>query len=89
MTNPTHTSLPWRIDAVYGVKSDADTELLASTYCEPNPQRNKANAEFIVKACNSHYELLEACKAVLVSIQGADDQLERIVKQAIAKTEGK
>lgn len=28
---------------------------------------NKANAEFIVRACNSHEALVEACKAVVES----------------------
>ena len=26
---------------------------------------NEANAEFIVRACNSHYKLLEACRAFI------------------------
>ena len=58
---------------------------------------DKANAEFIVKACNSHYDLLEALK-------GAQEELRLIrmkdtgavyntviriqIKQAIKKAEG-
>ena len=54
-----------------------------------------ANAQFIVQACNSHYELLEALKK-LVPITWNDGPLakayEAIGKQAeeaIAKAEGK
>lgn len=32
---------------------------------EEYDQADVENAEFIVRACNSHYDLLEACKAAL------------------------
>ena len=28
-------------------------------------EQNKANADFIVKACNSHYSLIDACETAL------------------------
>lgn len=39
--------------------------------------------------CKYAPELLEACKATLIAIQGSDDMLESKIKQAIAKAEGK
>ena len=33
----------------------------------------KANAEFIVRACNSHEELLEAAKEIMESLMGSVD----------------
>lgn len=56
------------------------------------------NAEFIVRACNSHYELLEALKLLLKETQPAyHDCLDNgepechfcIADKAIAKAEGK
>lgn len=48
-----------------------------------------ANARFIVQACNSHYELLEALKKV--SMQAGfepEEEYGKIVLKAIAKGEG-
>ena len=59
----------------------------------------QANAQFIVTACNSFYELLEACKTALevLHISEVYATMKRqcgldgvnIIKQAIAKAEGK
>ncbi len=55
MTDVKHTPLPWaqdaRRDAI--VRSDNEGHLIA--YCGAG---ESANAEFIVKACNSYYKLL-------------------------------
>lgn len=59
------------------------------------PEMAEANASFIVRACNSHYALVEACKAILKDlIEFADRGGLAIVsikqaKQAIALAEGK
>ena len=64
---------------------------------------NRANAQFVVTACNSHYDLLEVLKNAIISIQitklprgsgvASNEQILEIMKQsfeqAIAKAEGK
>ncbi len=67
-------------------------------------KETEANAEFIVRACNNHYELLEACTEADIAIRlmrNSDiekhlhgiDMLYSIIQpklqQAIAKAEGK
>lgn len=57
----------------------------------------KANAAFIVRACNSHDELLEACKRVEYFFQNITDSYKgpnyaeafKAVSSAIAKAEGR
>ena len=53
---------------------------------------NQADAEFIVRACNSHDELLAACKAVAetpwIRTGGRNDEFLRLVDAAIAKAAG-
>ncbi len=40
------------------------------TLCQKGNQgKAKANAKFIVRACNSHYKLLEACKQALADAE--------------------
>ena len=66
--------------------------------------QRKANAQFIVQACNAHDELLEACKTMLkyewgfkqffegtnyAELQEKADKLTNMLQHAIAKTEGK
>ena len=51
-------------------------------------------AQFIVRACNCHYELLEKCKQALTIIRhldrfGAYVSIRIEIEQAIAKAEGK
>ncbi len=75
-----HTSLPWLIfesyDEIKGPGIDSSKAgisiILFGTKHEPDmgiqgrsPKEAKANAKFIVKACNSHYKLLEALKDTL------------------------
>ena len=58
MTNkPEHTALPWK---QYGSEIwQDDTTFIAKVASERIGSR-EANAAFIVRACNSHYELVEA-----------------------------
>lgn len=60
--------------------------------------KNKANAEFIVRAVNSHEELLEASQGLLNALQarlmrtgcnGPEESAIKALKQAIAKAEGR
>jgi len=67
-------------------------------FCPPRYGRSaEANAEFIVRACNTHNDLLTACEALLAGIQGLppltaiEGVLEAQFKQgmaAIAKAKG-
>ncbi len=56
-----HTELPWKHCSVTGgwdgIESN-DGQLVAKLALN-----NPANAEYIVLACNSHKDLLDACKA--------------------------
>ena len=56
-------------------------------------EETKANAHFIITACNSHDELVEACKEILV-VRGREGHAEYSIamdhiEQAIAKAEGR
>ena len=55
-----------------------------------NPDPNDANAKFIVRACNSHEDLLEACKdglaiALMSGMNEKDDPVVKRIKAAIDK----
>ena len=59
-------------------------------------QEEKDNAQFIVRACNCHDELLEACKQLLIETdQHAQGDCPKLLsacaeaRKAIAKAEGK
>lgn len=47
------------------------------------------NARFIVSACNSHYELLNACKEALSILSVQDGRVKELLEKVIAKAEGK
>jgi hypothetical protein len=57
----------------------------------PNSGFTKEDAEFIVRACNSHYQLLEACKSLLPILEAVrytaglgKTQMERVEKARAA-----
>jgi len=97
-TEVKHTPEPWEINDYINksicvkfwinAKNCNDTIIEIKSY--DNIKKAKANANFIIKACNSHYELLEACKSALNYING-DGYKNTIPKlqQAINKVEGK
>lgn len=66
-----HTPLPWNvvtIDQSIGSIEAADGSAVAQTQIRgtlrhPDHDERRANTDFIVRACNSHYELLEALEA--------------------------
>ena len=74
MSTQKHTPVPWHVircdNGDYTI-SYSDTELRShiatcheQTLC-PEHGSIEANAAFIVRACNSHTALLEACKALV------------------------
>ncbi len=60
---PKHTPLPWGNDQTVILWDDGDAyPPIADIITDDieSPERPLADAEFIVRACNSHYELLSA-----------------------------
>lgn len=67
-----HTALPWKVDKGLGCKKikggkmgkgrQAQYQVIGWTEGLHDEEKDKANAEFIVTACNSHYELIEALR---------------------------
>jgi len=103
-----HTPLPWLADngdsEVWGIFDDNGAELaylIKLPSIEPSKEfdESKANAEFIFRACNSHYDLLEAAKLVegMFSVWLLDTHRSPItmkvgidkLRKATAKAEGK
>lgn len=63
-----HTKLPWHAANVHIFSPK--NELIASIH------GSRANQEFIVRACNSHDELLAACRAALSQLKDAIKKAE-------------
>lgn len=100
-----HTPLPWK---VYYAKNNG--QIILGTGEENgcaiqnhsgafwrDDEEAKANAEFVVRACNSHYELLEALEQVidhcvryfnLGDVGGDEAEILDNAKAAIAKARG-
>lgn len=102
-----HTTLPWitagRNGAGDHIHGNDGEVAWCRTYVGINSDTITANAEFIVKACNSHYDLLEALKGAIGALEFsrdyhgdlgneeqafAQDKLDAALK-AIEKAEGK
>ena len=65
-----HTELPWRINKRASMLVEANNRSVCSTGGYSNISEgdavydeNQANAAFIVKACNNHYQMLEQLKS--------------------------
>lgn len=97
---PKHTPLPWRVSAGLYVKHDLPgglEESIADAY--PGRMLEAPhNAAFIVRACNAHYELVEALENLLAEparSDGTEDQarvsaVRRRARAALARVkEGK
>lgn len=79
-TTTQHTATPWRV--VNGIfirdeimpfdRDDRDTALIATASGYGTIARDEANAAFIVRACNSHNQLVAALTEALATI---DDYL--------------
>lgn len=85
-----YTPTPWKLEGNWIVSGFFGVhELPASN--EGSQAEHLANAAFIVRAVNSHEEMLAILKTILTMIdktQGAD-RLGILIAQAIAKAEGK
>ena len=96
-----HTPLPWLADngdsEVWGIFDDNGAELaylIKLPSIEPSKEfdESKANAEFIVRACNCHYDLLDSLKFAKSVIQSGEcwtETCEKMIDKIIAKAEGK
>ena len=98
-----HTPLPWRVETKAITHPDIGD--VAVVYMINNADESvyeqEANAKFIVRACNSHYELLEACKEAYELVKNeceahdkgdisrGDFTLLEELEDVIAKAEGK
>ena len=107
MTNQKHTALPWKVqEQKFEIESEDSTNFETTYSVSPTIDKladcyglaeQKANAEFIVKACNSHYELLEAlaiaAKALNIPVpnmnQLRNSEDLKIIRKAIKKAEEK
>jgi len=103
-----HTPLPWRIGGgalnvgrVTILGPDANESgwpCVCAVSGDPLGQLPQANAEFIVRACNSHEDLLEAARKAKTALFGMHEEegwtsddakaLELLIN-AIAKAEGR
>ena len=60
-----HTELPWQcVGGTTIIGSDGEP-IAKVSWPTPNLEEQKANIAFIVRACNSHEGLLEACREAL------------------------
>lgn len=83
-----HTPLPWKIGRVDTLVTAADQRGICSTggYAdnridsEELAEENRANAAFIVRACNSHYDLLEALEALMPIAEKMQGKLAGVVE---------
>ena len=88
-----HTPGPFRVyhnqyDGEYRVYQVDGHPLVNSLF---KGKEAKEDAEFIVRACNCHYELLEACKMMLhhVPMEGDEDMdVREFAEDAITKATG-
>ena len=91
-----HTPTPWKIVPIWEafiVEGKKKEKLFFQVGNYDVPACSKTNAAFIVQACNSHEELLEASKRALKEILELTDAQPvyrpNYLIQAIAKAEGK
>lgn len=68
----THTPGPWTWQHD-GEVIDIVSEQQTVAMLDDNGCETEANAEFIVRACNCHEELLEACKELANNVSGWDE----------------
>lgn len=100
MAESKHTSVPWRLQRENLLKLDGIEFLpiIAIDYIgtaigaiPTGDDECEANALFIVRACNSHYELVEALKAIMHTAEsfiGKTNPTMIRAKQALQKAEG-
>ena len=95
-----HTPTPWITNDELVIAGKEDGVLICECNTDPHWEPSAdgfANAEFIVKACNLHEELVEACKLAIAYLNtGAISndkglrikakQAYKTIEQALAKT---
>lgn len=83
-----HTPTPWRLKEEW-IITDSKGDTIAEVIGYSGGFEQKPNGPFIVRACNSHEELLEVCHDLIESTKSGDsaylDQAVRKAKKAIAK----
>ena len=74
-----HTKTPWAIYYTATGKPYIEKAGFTSMLYrwKENKEETLANAQFIVKACNAHEELVEACKLMLREHQAINVQLNQ------------
>lgn len=88
-TVKTHTALPWELGRTIGGHIDIDAPdapiswtALARVVVEVDGKRSdegEANAAFIVRACNSHYQLVESLREAIEEMWDRDhSSMDRI-----------
>jgi hypothetical protein len=85
----THTPGPWEKTQSHDIFQVGGNCLVAS--CSGNSgfyPNAEANAAFIVRACNSHDDLLEVLEAIIISQSAILDNLKVKAIAAIAKAKG-
>lgn len=79
MENKGHTPGPWAYDPdggeIYRSNGPSDFTEVAAIYDLADAAEQEANAAFIVRAVNSHYEMLEALKACRLELDHCQRQL--------------
>lgn len=74
---PSHNDYPYALKAINGdnhKKGAVGTRILRwGAFMLPSSDEAKANAAFIVRACNSHYDLVEALEALFNSYKELAD----------------
>jgi len=96
MSNAKHTPIPWRIErqsnGLHAVCADLAKRHGGSTPFSLATDIRVANAEFIVRACNSHADLLEALRRLEAAGPCELDDPESptwvFAREQIAKAEG-
>jgi len=78
-----HTALPWEEHDYYVSDKDGNTIALTDNGDPEKFEIHQANAEFIVRACNSHYDLLEALK----TLSGQESLTYKEYNQAIIQAQ--
>ena len=94
-----HTPLPWKTKYVQvadkweilGANKNGTEKWIGVMIWGSEPE-DIANNEFIIRACNSHYELLDSLKFAKSVIQSGEcwtETCEKMIDKIIARAEGK
>lgn len=92
MTTPAqHTAPPWIFaygDIYKANQTSGAVRIAQMDRNEPRtmPTERDANAEYIVRACNSYPDLVEACKIALAYMESNSDDEQECIDYATIKT---